>query len=962
MKTTVKFLSALLCAAALVGCTEDLGSDLDVNVDGAAASTLNVTIDSAATKVSLTDADSEITVEWKVGDKISFFNSDAYVCDFECTNASGSFAIVGDSELSSGTYTVVYPATESLDDRGQTDGTTQVQDSSIAHLEDVIYLSGTIEFDAETSNSLNMSHDIALMKISFSPETADAIPTSIQFRNGDEGTYTLNFDDVDAAAVYTSYMVIEPCEATSRTLTFAITYESGVEETYSATTSKAYVAGTCYTAGVEALEVLPVAGLWAEEFDYYSSSTITTGTNSSATNDNFKFLSGSNNINTPTQDGYLKVTAISGNYKSSQSKGVTVGGEACTFTAYYRTDIWGVNEATCPLNANEYPYIAIHLDQNVGNAYGVKYQELNLKVSASSASGGTSVTKGYYSYDDFSDAAITPISLSDGTFMLVFDISQYGISAITTDLAYASDYDTPSELSFNYFMYGYDGEMTAPTYNLYSVQTFASMDDINAYIAKQDSDVTIELTCTDDVSGYFTSGETVTITAVASNGAAVNWTSSDESTATVADGVVTFLGSGDVTIAATTADGMASRSKTFTSARLAYIDGVAQLNNDAALQKFITDFNASSSDMASWGYDAIITNDITASSSFTYSMGSGGISTLLYSGTFDGGGHTISGITKSSAGNYFGLFDSPASGTVIKNLTIANATISGTNQVGAFVGQSASNVLIYNCHLVNSTISGGQSVGGIAGRVNSGSTKTGLASGIIYCTVDSDCKITGSDTNTGGIVGLQSAVVLGCVNNGTVTSSKSAGSVGGITGNGTNSIDVICCYNTGTITATAAVDYVGGIIGNANNGSVVSGCYSIGTFNLNNNTCTYVGGIGGRMAYPAKHISNIWVDYNNGEGIPLYSAPTTYSSSTEYVEDTRVTSLEELYTAANVEYLNDGVAAVEQEYLVSGGNWGASGDYNAMTPFIGAYRFELVNGKIAIVEQSDVTDIVNAYK
>lgn len=562
MKTTVKFLSALLCAAALVGCTEDLGSDLDVNVDGAAASTLNVTIDSAATRVSLTDADSEISVEWKVGDKISFFDSEeAYVCDFECTNASGSFAIVGDGELSSGTYTVVYPATESLDERGQTDGTTQVQDSSIAHLEDVIYLSGTIEFDAEASNSLNMSHDIALMKISFSPETADAIPSSIQFRNGDEGTYALNFQDVSAATIYTSYMVIEPCEATSRTLTFEISYTNGDVDTYKVDTDKAYVAGTCYTAGVETLEVYlaevnittPTAaycatrdtgfqiewesnetitwasadtsiatvnasgyvtlagaygtgtinalvdgevaathtftvpgGWWIEDFDEYIDTTYKF-TAATTTNDYFLFLSQSN-TNTPTKNGYITIKTE--NAKTGTT--ATIDDQSHTFDTSWRTDFWCLDEATCILNANTYKYFAVHIDNNVANNDCIPYQ--SIEFYCTDTSGSTIIKYTINSSNSYNDGRVTTKYFDDGSLMWIHDLSNTSNTTLTTTLTSDPDsYATLGSISFNYFMYGYStettvGDITYPaieaySYNLYSIQTFASMDDVDAYIS-----------------------------------------------------------------------------------------------------------------------------------------------------------------------------------------------------------------------------------------------------------------------------------------------------------------------------------------------------------------------------------------------------------------------------------------------------------------------------------------------
>ena len=85
-----------------------------------------------------------------------------------------------------------------------------------------------------------------------------------------------------------------------------------------------------------------------------------------------------------------------------------------------------------------------------------------------------------------------------------------------------------------------------------------------------------------------------------------------------------------------------------------------------------------------------------------------------YSGTFDGAGHTISGmnISSSSAQGFIARL----SGTV-KNLTITNALVSGANNIGGIVGQAAQGSKIIGCAF-SGTVKGTTGVGGIVGDAN----------------------------------------------------------------------------------------------------------------------------------------------------------------------------------------------------------------------------------------------------
>ena len=158
-----------------------------------------------------------------------------------------------------------------------------------------------------------------------------------------------------------------------------------------------------------------------------------------------------------------------------------------------------------------------------------------------------------------------------------------------------------------------------------------------------------------------------------------------------------------------------------------------------------------------------------------------------YSGTFNGDGHTISGLYIDSSDNdYQGLFgylstDGGNIGTV-KDLSVSGS-VSGGNTVGGVLGQNSGTV--ENCYNTGSVTSSGSPVGGVVGYNDIG----------------------GSVTN--------------CYNTGTVTGTDDyVGGVGGVVGWNISSGNVTNCYNTG---AVSGGEYVGGVVGY--NRGTVTGCY-----------------------------------------------------------------------------------------------------------------------------------------
>ena len=130
-----------------------------------------------------------------------------------------------------------------------------------------------------------------------------------------------------------------------------------------------------------------------------------------------------------------------------------------------------------------------------------------------------------------------------------------------------------------------------------------------------------------------------------------------------------------------------------------------------------------------------------------------GTTYYYFNGTFDGNGHTISGIRVYYTNNFTGLFGNIGAGGTVKNVTLTDAHCeSNTWGVGGIAGQTKG--VITNCHVKNnvcviSQVNDSKNVGGIVGYI---SASTGSVSG---CT--SAVTIAGSSFSTtsqcGGIVG-----------------------------------------------------------------------------------------------------------------------------------------------------------------------------------------------------------------
>ena len=162
-----------------------------------------------------------------------------------------------------------------------------------------------------------------------------------------------------------------------------------------------------------------------------------------------------------------------------------------------------------------------------------------------------------------------------------------------------------------------------------------------------------------------------------------------------------------------------------------------------------------------------------------------------YTGTFDGGGHTIMGLTVTTNDQYVGLFGRLGKAGTVKNVVMEGVQITSNHSLGY--------------------------AGGVAGFSWGGTIE--------------NCSVSGSVSGTvsvGGVVGIQwEASITGCRSSATV---KGMVQVGGVAGETNTGATMVACYATGNV--TIEIDPIDNILGGGlvgfNAGSSVLACYATG--------------------------------------------------------------------------------------------------------------------------------------
>ena len=200
-----------------------------------------------------------------------------------------------------------------------------------------------------------------------------------------------------------------------------------------------------------------------------------------------------------------------------------------------------------------------------------------------------------------------------------------------------------------------------------------------------------------------------------------------------------------------------------------------------------------------------------------------------YKGTFDGGGHTITGLTFTTNDEYAGLFG-------------------WLNRAG-----TVKNVVMEGVQITSNQIYGG-SIGGVVGYS--------------WGTIE-NCSVSGSVSGTvyvGGVVGAQiGGSITGCSSSATV---KGTVDVGGVAGQTNSSATLTACYATGNVTIeiNPAKNIAGGSLVGMNAGSSLLACYATGNVTSTGSSTGYVH-IGGFLGNNYTTVTAGYWKNNHEQGI-----------------------------------------------------------------------------------------------
>ena len=200
-----------------------------------------------------------------------------------------------------------------------------------------------------------------------------------------------------------------------------------------------------------------------------------------------------------------------------------------------------------------------------------------------------------------------------------------------------------------------------------------------------------------------------------------------------------------------------------------------------------------------------------------------------YKGTFDGGGHTITGLTFTTNDEYVGLFG-------------------WLNRAG-----TVKNVVMEGVQITSNQIYGG-SIGGVVGYG--------------WGTIE-NCSVSGSVSGTvyvGGVVGVQiGGSITGCSSSATV---KGTVDVGGVAGQTNSSATLTACYATGNVTIEIAPkkNIAGGGLVGMNAGSSLLACYATGNVTSTGSSTGYMH-IGGFLGNNYTTVTAGYWKNNHEQGI-----------------------------------------------------------------------------------------------
>lgn len=288
-----------------------------------------------------------------------------------------------------------------------------------------------------------------------------------------------------------------------------------------------------------------------------------------------------------------------------------------------------------------------------------------------------------------------------------------------------------------------------------------------------------------------------------------------------------------------------------------------------------------------------------------------------FAGTFDGDGHTVSGVTMGTEAapldqSSVGFFDSLAKGATVKNLKLTDVAVYVSSSaaarlyVGGLVGgaDAGANTVIDNCSVTGSIVSAASSssvlVGGLAG------------------TLGNDSRVTNSYADT---------AVSG-------SSTKYAVAAGGLVGSFGSGSFVGNCAALGDVAVSGnSLQYnrskAGGLLASAP--FLTENCYAAGSVTLTNASSdydAYAGMLIGEQSGSAvvdSHYSSKAVLTVNGESKDLIAVGKTPDSWYSGINYNKITAQDDVTNDAFAAVMNQGISteglAATDEYLISSGKF-----------------------------------------
>ena len=275
-----------------------------------------------------------------------------------------------------------------------------------------------------------------------------------------------------------------------------------------------------------------------------------------------------------------------------------------------------------------------------------------------------------------------------------------------------------------------------------------------------------------------------------------------------------------------------------------------------------------------------------------------GNSTNQFQGNFSGNGYTISNLEISSTNSSVGLFGY-TSGAVIRDVSLEDVNISGTNNVGALVGIATNETEIINSYSTGTVIGTRSQIGGLIGELQNSDASyiyssaevrgSGNVGGLIGCMTSTSKNITlensfatgnviASGTSVGGLVGAlsswngssiksYSATIKNSYATGNVSSSSEnvGGLVGFIERGVSHTLDTV--YSTGNVSGSSKV---GALVG-ANNSTSAKFTNAIYNSNLSRSA---VG-----SGYSSSSIKGLSLDNIQDQSINSYSVDVSLDTA-----------------------------------------------------------------------------------